>query len=306
MSKLVALFSLLLALAGCGSTSLVDAPSRNQNGRVNYLVLHFTTENFADSLSLLTEPSANPVSAHYLIPEPGDTSYPENRLRVFKLVDENRRAWHAGLSYWGGETALNDTSIGIEIVNRSYCVENADSRNHDEDFSRPCFYPDFAPAQLSLLIELATDILRRHPEIDPVDVVGHADIAPARKVDPGPRFPWQALHRAGIGAWYDDATVLRYRQRFSTRLPNVATVQNALFTYGYEIEETGILDTQTRFVLRAFQMHFRPSGVTTNIDVDTVAVLFALLEKYRPDGLGEILTRLALDSAAKQAPKSAD
>ena len=294
MKKVIAVFLLALALASCSSTGIVDAPSRNQNGRVNHLVLHFTTANFADSLSILTTPSVNPVSAHYLIPEPGDASYPEKRLRVFKLVDENRRAWHAGLSYWGGETALNDTSIGIEIVNRSYCVESTDFGSPDADLVRPCFYPDYSPAQISLLIDLAINILRRHPEIDPVNVVGHADVAPARKVDPGPRFPWQALHRAGIGAWFDDDSFLRYRQEFLTGMPDVATVQSALSAYGYNIEQTGVLDAQTRFVLRAFQMHFRPSGVTMDIDVETVAALFALLEKYRLNELDEILKRLAL------------
>lgn len=287
-------------LAACTATSLVDAPSRNQNGRINYLVLHFTTENFADSLALLTQPSANPVSAHYLVPEPGDDSYPESRLKVFKLVAEDRRAWHAGLSFWGGETALNDTSIGIEIVNRSYCEESTNPESPELELARACFYPDYAPAQISLLIDLVRDILRRHPDIDPVDVVGHADVAPSRKVDPGPRFPWQALHRAGIGAWYDDDTVLHYRQRFLASLPDVAIVQAALASYGYEVEETGELDTQTRQVLRAFQMHFRPSGVTAGIDVETVAVLFALLEKYRSDELGSIVSRLTATSADEQ------
>ena len=294
----------LLTLTACGSGPVVDAPSRNHNSRVNYLVIHFTTENFADSLALLTEPSDNPVSSHYLIPEPNDSTYPERSLRVYRLVDESRRAWHAGQSYWNGEESLNDRSIGIELVNRSYCIDDAEDASapastdasadipedadHDSATDIYCFYPDFADAQIELLIELARDILERYPEIDPVDVVGHADIAPDRKVDPGPRFPWQYLYRAGIGAWYDDDTVLAYWRRFREEPPSLVVVQRALRAYGYRIEPTGVADAQSRDVVRAFQMHFRPSSVTGDVDAGTAAVLFALLEKYRGDTLDEL------------------
>ena len=277
---------LAITLIGCSASPVIDAPSRNQNSRVNYLVIHFTTENFRDSLALLTEPSDNPVSAHYLIPEPNDDTYPANTLRVYQLVEESRRAWHAGESYWNGEEALNDRSIGIELVNRSYCVDENDPTGDDEVF---CFYPDFADAQIGLLTELAADILERHPEIDPVDVVGHADIAPDRKVDPGPRFPWQLLHRFGIGAWYDDKTVLRYRRRFRATPPPTIAVQRALRAYGYRIEPTGVSDLQSRKVVRAFQMHFRPSAVTGYVDIDTAATVFALIEKYRSELLVDLL-----------------
>ena len=277
---------LVIMLTACSTSPMVDAPSRNQNSRVNYLVIHFTTENFRDSLALLTEPSDNPVSAHYLIPEPDDDSYPSRTLRVYHLVEESRRAWHAGESYWNGEEALNDRSIGIELVNRSYCVDDTDEAGDDEMY---CFYPDFADAQIGLLIELAADILERHPEIDPVDVVGHADIAPDRKVDPGPRFPWQLLHRSGIGAWYDDDSVLRYRRRFRAERPPVIAVQRALRAYGYGVEPTGVNDLQSREVVRAFQMHFRPSVVTGCVDIETAAIAFALIEKYRSESLAELL-----------------
>lgn len=276
-----------LCLGGCGHSSIVDAPSRNQNGRVNYLVLHFTTENFADSLSLLTEASDRPVSAHYLIPEPYDPTYGDRALKVFRLVPESRRAWHAGRSFWNGEEALNNRSIGIELVNRSYCVGDTPLEELTE--APVCFFPDFAPGQISLLIDLARGILSRHPDIDPTEVVGHSDIAPLRKVDPGPRFPWQQLYQAGIGAWYDDDTVLRYRERFDSALPSAALVQRGLGHYGYPIEETGAHDATSRTLVRAFQMHFLPSAVSGEIDLETVAVLFALLDKYRPERLEELL-----------------
>ena len=281
--------TLVITLIGCVAAPIVEAPSRNQNSRVNYLVIHFTTENFSDSLALLTEPSDNPVSAHYLIPEPGDDTYPAKTLRVYQLVEESRRAWHAGESYWNGEEALNDRSIGIELVNRSYCVDEADGAGDASDDEVYCFYPDFSHAQIGLLVELATDILERHPEIDPVDVVAHADIAPARKVDPGPRFPWQLLHRFGIGAWYDDETVLHYRRRFRAARPPAIAVQRALRAYGYRIEPTGANDLQSRQAVRAFQMHFLPSAVTGKLDLETAAIAFALIEKYRSESLADLL-----------------
>lgn len=286
----------LVVLAGCTGQNVVDAPSSNQNGRVRYLVIHHTSENFADSLAILTEPSNNPVSSHYLIPEPGDATYDERSLKVYRLVPESRRAWHAGESYWNGEEALNDHSIGIELVNRTYCIERPNEDPAIPDSDKLCFYPDFAEGQLTLLFELVAGILRRHPDIDPTALVGHADIAPDRKVDPGPRFPWQRLYRYGFGAWYDDETVVTYWDGFRKALPPVAMVQRALQEYGYRIELTGMYDRQTRLVVRAFQMHFRPMLTTGEIDAESAAVLFALLEKYRPEGL---------ESLREQAPDAA-
>ncbi|MCH8155635.1 MAG: threonine synthase, partial [Proteobacteria bacterium] len=117
-----------------------------------------------------------------------------------------------------------------------------------------------------LLFDLVAGILRRHPDIDPTALVGHADIAPDRKVDPGPRFPWQRLYRLGFGAWYDDETVVTYWNGFRKAPPPVAMVQRALHEYGYQIELTGVYDRQTRLVVRAFQMHFRPMLTTGKID----------------------------------------
>ncbi len=279
----------LVAIGGCAAPGMVDAPSRNQNSRVDYLVIHFTTENFRDSLALLTEPSDNPVSAHYLIPEPNDPSYERRALKIFQLVPESRRAWHAGQSHWNGEEALNDRSIGIELVNRSRCVAEADDDSAPLAEDHICFFPDFADQQIALLVDLIRGILERYPEIDPTDIVGHADIAPDRKVDPGPRFPWQLLYRAGIGAWYDEEAVVRYWRRFKNDPPPSQTVQRALREYGYHIEITGIDDPTSRRVVRAFQMHFRPSAATGTVDVETASILFALIEKYRPESLDELL-----------------
>ena len=304
----VTLAAMLLPVfaAGCANQAVVDAPSSNQNGRIRYLVIHHTTENFAASLALLTEPSDNPVSAHYLLPEPGDETYTARSLRVYRLVPESRRAWHAGESYWNGEESLNDHSIGIELVNRTYCLESPDGGAPGTDPEKLCFYPDFAEPQLAMLFDLIAGIVQRHPDIDPTAIVGHADVAPQRKVDPGPRFPWQRLYRLGYGAWYDDETVVKYWHRFRESLPTVALVQRALYEYGYQIELTGVADRQTALVLQAFQRHFRPMATSGAVDADSVAVLFALLEKYRPERLEALLAPAPeeVESAADQVPET--
>jgi len=279
----ILLLILSLPSLGCSSLPVIDAPSVNHNSRVNYLIIHFTSEHFAESLRLLTQRTASPVSSHYLVPEPGDETYTRGRLRIHRLVAEDRRAWHAGTSYWAGAESLNNNSIGIEIVNRSACVDNDPETEYPVPEDQTCNFLDFPEEQLELVVALATDILTRYPDIDPVDVIGHADVAPGRRVDPGPLFPWRRLHELGIGAWYDDATVGKYEARFEAQMPSIEEIQMALNTYGYQIEPTGENDVQTRFVVRAFQMHFRPADVSGQIDAATVAILFALNEKYRSD-----------------------
>lgn len=282
---------LLCVVAGCASPGFVEVPSVNHNGRVNHLVIHFTSENYVESLRLLTERTERPVSVHYLVPDPRDATYTRRDLKIHRLVPENRRAWHAGRSSWGGAQALNDTSIGIEIVNRSYCKDNNTDSAPPTPETQTCLFLAYDDRQIELVTRLASDILRRYPDIDPVDVVGHGDIASDRRVDPGPLFPWKRLYKNGIGAWYDEGTVERYRRRFDRNQPGLALVQRALGAYGYQIDETGQDDPQTRFAIRAFQMHFRPSRTSGAIDAETTAILFALLEKYRPRVLESLLAQ---------------
>ena len=273
-----------------GCTGLQTTDSANQNSRVSIIVIHHTTADFGDSLHILTQPSNYPVSSHYLIPEPGDPTYGKTKLKTFQLVDESRRAWHAGTSYWAGKSGLNDQSIGIELVNRTWC--HASTEWVDPDSGRPdrlCFYPDFADGQIELLVELLDEILERHPDVRPTHIIGHSDIAPGRKIDPGPRFPWQRLAALGYGAWYDDATVIRYWEKFRAEPLPLPNVQKALAAYGYKIDVTGEFDEQTRNVLRAFQLHFRPWEVTSEVTRESTATLFALLDKYYPETLDELL-----------------
>jgi N-acetyl-anhydromuramyl-L-alanine amidase AmpD len=286
--RFVILASLFL-LSHCNSNSYVLVNSSNQNSRVDYLVIHGTSENFSESLRLLTTKTSNPVSVHYMVPEINDRSYPLDKLRVYSLVPEHRRAWHAGRSYWAEESSLNNRSIGIEVVNEFKCggsVAKPLSESAVRDVS--CRFLPYSDEQVYLLITLIKDILARYPELDPIDIVGHSDIAIMRKSDPGPLFPWQRLYNEGIGPWPDDEIVAKYMRLFSGSRPAVESVQLALSTLGYEIELTGIVDTQTQFTVRAFQLHFRPIDYSGVLDIDTLARLWALLEKYRSDELAEM------------------
>jgi N-acetylmuramoyl-L-alanine amidase len=288
------LLTCVVLISGCASQNTVVVESANQDTRVRMIVIHHTTGNFQGSLDILTKDSGNPVSSHYLIPEPADSSYTDKRLKLYSLVPEEGRAWHAGASYWAGKTALNDMSVGIELVNQTYCRKSAQTvlpDQADQGPARICFYPDFAESQMQMLIDLLRGITARHTEIKPTDIVGHSDIAPQRKIDPGPRFPWQRLYQLGFGAWFDDDTVFRYWEQFQTEVPPVLTLQTALHEYGYRIELSGENDQQSQNVVRAFQMHFRPWLVNNEFDAETVAILYALLEKYRPEKL-ELLSTI--------------
>lgn len=285
--RLVILVSLFL-LSHCNSNPYKLVDSTNQNSRVDYLVIHGTSENFSESLRLLTTKTENPVSVHYLVPELNDKSYPADELAIYSLVPEHRRAWHAGRSYWAKESGLNDRSIGIEVVNEFKCAgsDKALFEGAVEDLS--CSFLPYSDEQVDLLITLIKDILQRYPELDPIDIVGHSDIARMRKSDPGPLFPWQRLYKEGIGPWPNDEAVESYRRLFAISEPTIASVQLALLTLGYEIALTGVVDSQTQFTVRAFQLHFRPTSYSGVLDIDTLARLWALLEKYRNDELVEL------------------
>ena len=174
-------------------------------------------------------------------------------------------------------------SVGIELVNQTYCHTSntpITPESTDQGPASICFYKDFDDSQLKILTKLLKGILERHTEVKPTHIIGHGDITPQRKIDPGPRFPWQRLYRLGFGAWYDDDTVIKYWEQFGQETPPVLTLQTALNTYGYDIELSGKHDRQSRNVVRAFQMHFVPWQVTGEFTEETIAALYALLEKY--------------------------
>jgi N-acetyl-anhydromuramyl-L-alanine amidase AmpD/CubicO group peptidase (beta-lactamase class C family) len=295
---------LLLAcvfLASCTSNNLPleKMHSKNYGQRIKFLIMHYTAEDYQGSLQELVH--KNKVSSHYLVPESHDKTYLDDELKVLKLVNENERAWHAGSSYWQGRRAVNDQSIGIEIVNVPKCerlpkdqTELAQGQllsNNTLAANKMCFFPDYDPKQIELLIELSKEILKKNPDISPTNIIGHSDIAPQRKSDPGPRFPWYQLYQAGIGAWYEQETALKYWQLFNDQMPNIGLIQQAFHRYGYDIQETGEFDSQTQAVLHAFQTHFVPWKITDRADDKTVATLFALLEKYMPEHAQKLLVR---------------
>ena len=200
---------------------------------IDMLVLHYTGMASAEAaLARLCDPAAK-VSAHYTIDETG---------AVFAMVPEDRRAWHAGVSYWAGETNVNARSIGIELVHPG----------HDLG------YRAFAPAQIRSLIALGREILARHP-IPARRVLGHSDVAPARKIDPGELFPWEELAEAGIGLWPESRD-----SRF--------TVQ-ALAEYGYDPHAS-----RMKLIL-AFQRHFRPRKLNGVWDRECAGLLAGLLDR---------------------------
>ena len=278
-SIVVALSTLLIS--GCVS-QYQQLPSANYGKRVKSIVIHYTAIDFAESVTALVDEGG--LSAHYLVPEPNDPSYQSNKLSVLQLVDESNRAWHAGKSYWQGREGLNDSSIGIEIVNVPHCQYHADDTiNNRYGANRECDYPHFDPQQVTLVIALLQDILTRHPDIHPTAIIGHADIAPQRKSDPGPRFPWQQLYDAGIGAWFDPEVQQAYLSTFMQHQPDVLWLQQALDIYGYQVRLTGQLDSYTSNVISAFQMHFLPQHVTAQPDALTAATVMALLNRYFPE-----------------------
>jgi serine-type D-Ala-D-Ala carboxypeptidase len=248
---------------------------------VRFLVLHFTDENFERSLDLLTRPHDNPVSAHYLVSRAGE--YNRSEPTVLRLVDESRRAWHAGPSRFQGHELLNDDSVGIEIVYESHCSREPPrpAGISPWEFEANCVYPPYPADQIAVVIRLAQEIIQRHPEIDATRVVGHSDIQPENKTDPGPRFPWAQLASAGVGAWYDAVDVDSYRAHFVAHPPSVLLLQEALAAYGYGDEASGTLDRRTHDLLSAFQCHFMPDHRSGEVDAETAATLFALLAKYR-------------------------
>jgi N-acetyl-anhydromuramyl-L-alanine amidase AmpD/CubicO group peptidase (beta-lactamase class C family) len=288
-------------LASCTSNTLPleKMHSKNHGQRIKFLIMHYTGEDYQRSQQELVH--KNEVSSHYLVPESHDKTYLDDELKVLKLVNENERAWHAGSSYWQGRSMVNDQSIDIEVVNVSKCkllpkdqTELAQGQlllNNTSAANKMCFFPDYDPKQIELLVELSKEILKRNPDILPTNIIGHSDIAPQQKSDPGPRFPWYQLYQAGIGAWYEQETVLKYWQLFDDQMPNMGLIQQALHRYGYDIQESGELDRQTQAVLHAFQTHFVPWKITDRADEQTVATLFALLEKYMPERAKKLLVR---------------
>ena len=275
-------------ISACSGLSIVEEPSDNFNSRINHLVIHFTSENFERSLAILTGKTERKVSSHYLVPDQSDATYPHDSLAVYSLVSPADRAWHAGESFWARKTGLNDQSIGVEIVNRSGCLEDIRSLGNSPQFHISCEFHGYSTAQIALLVKLLRQILDEYPDIRPEAIVGHADIAPDRKVDPGPLFPWEQLYEAGVGAWFDKVRVAEIIKVLEVQPLTVHQQQSLLAAYGYSLKMSGREDLQSQLAVRAFQMHFRPSNYSGFFDRESTARLLSLLERYRPQTLKAI------------------
>ena len=227
---------------------------------IDMLVLHYTgMPNGAAAMTRLRDASAK-VSAHYLIEEDG---------RAFQLVPEERRAWHAGAAYWRGHREINGRSIGIELVNPGH------------EYG----YRAFPKAQMSSLESLAKAIVKRR-RIPARNVVGHSDVAPERKEDPGEKFDWERLAAAGVGLWPKIRRRWFGGRNFDTfefgpddRDPKIAATQKQLVAFGYEVPTNGVLDAKTSRVLVAFQRHFRPSNFDGRLDGETASRLASLIDQ---------------------------
>ncbi|HEV7305056.1 N-acetylmuramoyl-L-alanine amidase [Ensifer sp.] len=216
------------------------------------IVLHYTgMPTGASALEWLCREESQ-VSSHYFVHEDG---------RVDQLVPEVLRAWHAGKSFWKGETDINSCSIGIEIANPGH----------------PGGLPDFPEKQIQAVVELCLDCGQRW-SIAPERVLAHSDIAPIRKVDPGEKFPWHVLHRQGVGHWVEPAQIGggRFFQRGDRGQP-VEAIQSMLSLYGYGIDVNGDFCEKTEGAVAAFQRHFRQQRVDGIADISTLDTLHRLL-----------------------------
>lgn len=347
----------------------------NYNQRIKFIVLHYTVSDEKDSLHVLKQ---GDVSAHYLIPK----EVKSNGTDLWQLVPIKYRAWHTGQSFWQSRTHLNDTSIGIEIVNYGYGLKQASGKilwpyqienkikflliqeiKKDknfysallkenllyaflEDIMRGLIPPrddliykkyisqkniekytnitntlrerydpfinikdddlyklqqldklvwdTYTPHQQKVLVMLLKKLLKELEikdkngnvcyQIQPTDIVGHSDIAPGRKSDPGPQFPWKYLAEQGIGAWPDEQDVNTILKILSKdKKINLADMQDNLRAYGFNVQTTKLLDQQTKDAIRAFQWHFQPDNTSGVPNLKTVAILKALLKKYPPE-----------------------
>ncbi len=252
------------ASAPSGAT---ERPSPNHDARpagaqVDMLILHYTGMASAEAaLARLCDPASG-VGAHYLVDEDGT---------ICRLVSEERRAWHAGVSVWRGRTDVNAASIGVEIANPGHELG----------------YRPFPEAQMAAAEELCRDIVARHP-IPARHVLGHSDVAPARRADPGELFDWRRLAAAGVGLWPEKpekpektagsgGTVLTLSPGAAG--PKVAEIQRAFAEFGYGVPVHGAFDEATAVVATAFQRHFRPRRVDGAVDPETAEVLFELVAR---------------------------
>jgi len=231
---------------------------RRDSTTVRFLLLHYTGMESGKAAEDWLCCAQSEVSCHYIVHTDG---------RTVQMVPENRRAWHAGASQWDGLTDINSASIGIEIVNDGH----------------PGGCPPYSDIQIDAVIALARNICTRHT-IRPWDVLGHSDVAPGRKIDPGEHFPWDRLAQEGVGHWVQPGRGGdgRYFARGDEGQP-VEALQAMLALYGYGVPVSGVFCEKTHVVVEAFQRHFRQQRVDGVADASTVETLYRLILKRDED-----------------------
>ena len=257
MKKLLIVCCFILVTACQHNTINKDYPSTAQDSRIQYIILHYTAADLDRSLDLLTKGN---VSSHYLISGKGTT---------YQLVEDDKRAWHAGISSWQGRTSLNNSSIGIEMVNLGY----------KETPQKTQVWFAYTDDQIKTLIRLLKNLQAKY-NIPAENILGHSDIAPLRKSDPGPLFPWRELAKEGLATWPNEPEVTKQQQAFVVnKLPSAQWVQQKLNKIGYDAPYTGVFDKDTRKVIKAFQMHYQPENISGFIDAKTIALLIVVANK---------------------------
>ncbi len=220
-----------------------------KQSRVKYLIMHYTgMASGGEAIDRLCDPEAS-VSAHYVVEENGD---------LYCLVDEEKRAWHAGVSKWEEDDDINDLSIGIEIVNSGHPYPGYES-----------VYKPFPDTQMNTVVKLATEIVERH-NIEPCYVLGHSDVAWRRKIDPGELFDWRMLADKGIGLYPGNIV------SSTEDLPDRTKFFENLKLFGYDLAEH---NDEQNLLIGAFQRHYRPSKFDGNLDQETFLTLEQLLNK---------------------------
>lgn len=274
MKKICLLF-LLLLITACSSVSEkvkvyeIDSEkfvSKGKNERIQFIIIHYTAGNNEASIKELISERA---SSHYLILSGKDE-------KIYNLVPDSERAWHAGVSSFRGKTNLNDTSIGIEIVNEGIPKKywNYPTYNLYEH------YVEYEDMQIEKVGQLVKDLATKY-KIPARNILAHSDIAPSRKKDPGAKFPWKLLYeKYGIGAWYDEEDKIFYMNYEEYSKKTIKEIKKEFKDYGYEINDTEEWDKASKDVIYAFQLHFSPQNLTAEMDLETYAIIKALNKKY--------------------------
>jgi N-acetylmuramoyl-L-alanine amidase len=257
LSQLLTGLTTLALLAACASGPRIDRSlsTPDQSSRVKYLVLHYTVTDTPQSIRIFTGKGGVEASIHYLLTN-------DAQPVIYGIVDESRTAYQAGSdASWKNDRGLNNISIGIEIVNAGW-VEGPNGR----------IWAPFPEKQIDTLIPLIKDITARH-NIAPDHVLGHSDVAPQRKQDPGALFPWHRLAAEGLVPWPDEGVAAAKLAQFQAALPDIAWFQRKLGEIGYLVPQDGLLSQATRNVLIAYQTKYRPSKIDGVPDAETAALL---------------------------------